>query len=356
MTPQELDVIVRVAGATLLIWAAIRQRSDGRSYFVAVAICLCGFLAGNTPDPALRLSGPLGSLAVLLAGYVAVFLWWYCLAVFDAGFRPRGPVLAVSVIWIVVASADRGLLGPSIAEMGLSWGLIGLGLVMVGHLAWRLLRDRPGDLIDRRRQARVMIVVLLAGQLLADLCVDLLLGFDWQPHAFSIVQNGALLAFVAWLLSLDPTKASSTARDRGRSDVRPSTASSADPVLAARLNRIMEVERIHLDPDLSFNDFVRAMGGSERSVRRLINQQLGYDHFRTFLNAWRVKEARRLLADPIRSRDKLVAIAFDSGFASLPSFNRVFREVEGRTPSAFREAAPVETDPEPASEERQAGF
>ncbi len=335
MTPQELDVIVRVAGATLLIWAAIRQRSAERPYFIALAACLCGFLAGNTPDSSLQLSGPLGSLAVMLAGYAAVFLWWYCLAVFEAGFRPRGLVLAVGVIWIAVASVDRGLFGPALAQKGLSWGLVGLGLVMVGHLAWRLLKDRPGDLIDRRRRARLAVVIVLAAQLFADLCVDLILGLDWQPRGFSILQNAALLAFVAWLLSLDLTRPAPAAA--------PPPPPDADPALVARLNQLMEADRIHLDPDLTFEAFVRAMGAPERTVRRLINQRLGYDHFRTFLNAHRVQEARRLLADPARADDKLIAIAFDSGFASLPSFNRAFRDLEGRPPSAYRQAALAET-------------
>ncbi|ATQ44350.1 AraC family transcriptional regulator [Caulobacter mirabilis] len=345
MTPQELDVIVRAAGATLLIWAAIRQRSAERPYFIALAACLCGFLAGNTPDSSLQLSGPLGSLAVILAGYAAVFLWWYCLAVFEAGFRPRGLVLAVGGIWIVVASVDRGLFGPALAQKGLSWGLIGLGLVMVGHLAWRLMKDRSGDLVDRRRQARLWVVAVLAAQLLADLCIDLVLGLDWQPRAFSIVQNAALLAFVAWLSSLDLARPASATTP-------PPPPPDADPVLVARLNQLMETDRVHLDPGLTFEAFVRAMGAPERTVRQLINQRLGYDHFRTFLNAYRVQEARRLLADPARADDKLIAIAFDSGFASLPSFNRVFRDIEGRPPSAYRQAMLAE----PPSEQRSADF
>lgn len=68
---------------------------------------------------------------------------------------------------------------------------------------------------------------------------------------------------------------------------------------------------------------------------------MGFDHFRSFLNHYRVMEACRLLADPRRSADKLIAIALDSGFASLPSFNRVFRATEARTPSEYRDAALV---------------
>lgn len=345
MPPDQLDVIIRVAGATLLLQAAATSRGrlgPARAFFVPLAVCLCGFLAGNTPDPGLQLDGPLGSLAVILAGYAAVFLWWFCLAVFDSSFRPRGPVLAVGGAWIVIASADRGLFGERLAQAGLSWALVALGLVMVGHLGWRLLRDREGDLVDGRRRVRRAVVAALGGQLAADIAVDLLLGMDWQPQAFSMAQNGALLAFTIRLLNLAPRRAPAGVEPTlapGDAEVE------ADPVLA-RLRRLMEVDRVYLDPALTFGDFVDAMGASEKVVRRLINQRLGYDHFRTFLNSYRVAEARRRLADPARRGDKLIAIALDSGFASLPSFNRVFRELAGRTPSAFREAALAEFGPE----------
>lgn len=344
MPPHQLDVIIRVAGATLLLLAAATSRGRlgrARAFFIPLAVCLCGFLAGNTPDPRLQLDGPLGSVAVILAGYAAVFLWWFCLAVFDASFRPRGPVLAIGIAWIVIASADRGLAGERLAQIGLSWVLVALGLVMVGHLSWRLLRDREGDLVDGRRRVRRAVVAALGGQLAADIAVDLLLGMDWQPQAFSMAQNGALLAFTVWLLSVaprpEPAAAAATPAD---------AESEADPDLA-RLRRLMEVDRVHLDPELTFADFAAAMGASEKAVRRLINQRLGHDHFRTFLNSYRVAEARRRLADPARRGEKLIAIALDSGFASLPSFNRVFREVEGRTPSAFRDAALADTQTPP---------
>ncbi|WP_428152269.1 helix-turn-helix domain-containing protein [Brevundimonas sp.] len=343
MNPQELDVIVRVAGATLLIWAAIRLRSDGRRYFTALAICLCGFLAGNTPDPALQLSGPVGRIAVIATGYAAVFLWWWCLAVFDARFRPKGAVLAVGLVWGVIASADRGLLGPIIAERGLSYALLALGLFMIGHLGWRLLTDQKDDMIDQRRRARAAVVIVLGGQLLIDVCVDLVLGLEWQPRWFSIVQNMAILGSIAWMQSLDLTK-------RVPVNAKPDrTPPPAPDPLAARLWHLMETERLYLDARLTFADVVQAMGVPERQVRGLIHQQ-GHDHFRSFLNSWRVAEARRRLADPAHRSEKLIAVAFDCGFASLASFNRVFRDFEGRAPSAFRADALSEARPVPGSD------
>ena len=62
MDAQPLDVIVRVAGVTLLVLLAaiwLRDETDRRlaASFAPLAICLSGFLIGNTPDPSLRLHG-----------------------------------------------------------------------------------------------------------------------------------------------------------------------------------------------------------------------------------------------------------------------------------------------------------
>lgn len=340
MALQQFDVIVRVAGATLLIVAAValwrRGRRADHLWFAPFAVCLCGYLAGNTTVDALQLGGLAGYIAVLLAGFTAVFLWWFCLSLFDWTFRPRGAVLAVGLAWIVIAAVDRGALGGGLAGRGLSWILIAIGFAMMGHLAWRLHRDRSGDLLDRRRRARLAVAASLAGLLVVDLIVDVVLGLDWSAQAYAIAQNLACLGFAAWLLSL---MAPPARRPAGQAVPESSPAPSDVDGLGARLRQLVEVEKVHLDPDLDLATFVQRMGASERAVRRLINHQLGYDHFRTFLNVQRLAEARRMLADPDRRNDKVIAIAMDSGFASLPSFNRVFQAAEGMAPGAYRRAA-----------------
>lgn len=212
---------------------------------------------------------------------------------------------------------------------------VGLGFGIVAHLIWRLASGRKGDLIQRRYDARIMVAILLGGQLLIDLSADMLFGFGWRPLAFAMAQNIAIFAFGLWMA----TKLLAV-----RADVLTfgsplhETSAIADDALRLRLSALIE-NRIFLDPELTFAAFVQHMGAPERSVRKLVNHQLGFDHFRTFLNHYRMQEARRLLADPRRAGDKLIAIALDSGFASLPSFNRVFRAAEGCSPSRYREAA-----------------
>ena len=74
-----------------------------------------------------------------------------------------------------------------------------LGFAIVGHLVWRLLNERQGDLIQQRHDARIMVAVLLGGILFIDLAADSLFGFSWRPLAFAMTQNAMFLGFGVWL-------------------------------------------------------------------------------------------------------------------------------------------------------------
>ena len=346
-------MLIRAAGSTLLLMLSllvVRSAPRQRTAWLLLlfALGLCGFLAGNTPDDSLKLSGLPASLARLLSGNAAIFLWWFALAMFDDEFR-LGPLERnVGAVWFVLALLDRGMLpfGPS--NLDLSWILISLASGIVVHLAYRLLRDWDGDLVETRRRSRTLLAGVLGILLLVDVGVDMALGAAWKPRIFTIAQNGAILVvamlLAVWLLranaGLLAFRAAATdaipAVDR-RIGLRQTAGPGSQ--LLPRLHMLMEVERIYRDPDLTFAQFVARMGAAEAEVRRLVNQQLGHRHFRTFLNSYRIAEARSMLGDPARAGEKMVAIAFDVGFASLASFNRAFKLAEGKPPSEIRAAA-----------------
>ena len=342
----QIDAGIRLSGIALILllaWLLFRERRKvgvPALLFPPLAVCLSGFLIGNTPDASLRLAGAPAGIAHFASGCTVVFLWWFCLACFDRQFRPRGAVLAVGLSWAALAIADRA---TGEAGWSLSPVLVALGFGIVAHLLWRLWTEREGDLIQKRHDARAMVSLLLGGMLLADLSVDLFLGFAWRPLPFAIAQNAAILGFALWLAGrmLDVRAGVLSFEAHGLVPPSPVAAIEASETgeLRQRLARLIEVERIYLDPELTFAAFVRRMDAPERSVRKLVNHELGFDHFRSFLNHHRVIEACRLLADPHRAGDKLIGIALDSGFASLPSFNRIFRTAQGCTPSDYKDAA-----------------
>jgi AraC-like DNA-binding protein len=82
----------------------------------------------------------------------------------------------------------------------------------------------------------------------------------------------------------------------------------------------------------------------EAQLRRLINDQLGYRNFPSFVNAHRIAAAKARLADPNEARAPVSAIAHDIGFGSLGPFNRAFRGETGLSPSEWRRQALIGPD------------
>ncbi len=102
--------------------------------------------------------------------------------------------------------------------------------------------------------------------------------------------------------------------------------------LAEEVRRLMEVDKVYQEPTFSRADLARELNTSESTLSRVINIAFGKS-FPRLLNDLRIEEAKIMLGD---SSIPIQTIAFEAGFNSLASFNRVFREVTGETPTAFR--------------------
>jgi AraC-like DNA-binding protein len=74
----------------------------------------------------------------------------------------------------------------------------------------------------------------------------------------------------------------------------------------------------------------------EYRLRQLINGELGYRNFNDFLNHYRINEVAERLRDPEHEDTTVLTLALDSGFHSLSSFNRAFKNTHGMTPTEYR--------------------
>lgn len=104
--------------------------------------------------------------------------------------------------------------------------------------------------------------------------------------------------------------------------------------LGARLDAMVRSEALYLDGDLKVADLARKLQTPEYKITRAVTGALGAANFNQYINGFRIKFAQDLMAeDPGRS---ILAVAFDSGFASLGPFNRAFKAITGQTPRAYR--------------------
>ena len=117
------------------------------------------------------------------------------------------------------------------------------------------------------------------------------------------------------------------------SKVRP--AASQDPALLRRLLRAKDRMDASSHEDWPVRKLARVSGVSEAHFSRSFKQAFGVPPHRYLLTR-RIERAMALLRD---SELSITEIAFDTGWASLGTFGRIFRDVAGESPGAIRARA-----------------
>mgnify|MGYP006266187007 CR=1 FL=1 len=102
--------------------------------------------------------------------------------------------------------------------------------------------------------------------------------------------------------------------------------------LLKRIDELMSLDKLYQEPGFSRKQLADELGIPEHRLSRVINIGLGQS-FTDLINHHRVTEAKQLLRD---TTQPVSQIAFDVGFNSLASFNRVFKQVTDVSPTAFR--------------------
>lgn len=105
--------------------------------------------------------------------------------------------------------------------------------------------------------------------------------------------------------------------------------------LKPQLIALFENDKIYKYPDLRITNVSEYIGTNRTYISRLINDEFNMN-FNEFVNKYRIKEAKQLLASEDYQSYSIEHIAEKSGFGSIASFSRVFKEVEGTTPGKFR--------------------
>ena len=114
--------------------------------------------------------------------------------------------------------------------------------------------------------------------------------------------------------------------------VKAGSAQKADPALLADIDSTMRAQKIYRKMNVNREQCAKALGLQEHVLSRTINQLEG-QNFNEFINRYRVEEAqKRLLAEST----SVTAIAFEVGFSSIASFNRVFKAMVGCSPTQYR--------------------
>ncbi|AYA35703.1 AraC family transcriptional regulator [Hymenobacter oligotrophus] len=112
-------------------------------------------------------------------------------------------------------------------------------------------------------------------------------------------------------------------------------AQAVDAAVAERIRHALEVERLYLNPTLTLAELAAHTGLAPRLISFTVNTGLGQS-FNDLVNGYRVSEVKRRLANTDdAARLTLLGIAFESGFNSKTTFNRIFRQFTGMAPREY---------------------
>lgn len=96
-----------------------------------------------------------------------------------------------------------------------------------------------------------------------------------------------------------------------------------------------DLHSVHLNCNYDLECLARDINISRHHISESINDELNIS-FLELLNKYRLDEVKRRICRKENQKYTLLGIAFDSGFNSKATFNRIFKKYTGVTPSGFK--------------------
>lgn len=109
--------------------------------------------------------------------------------------------------------------------------------------------------------------------------------------------------------------------------------SEGDKVLIEKIQSLLELDKVYQETNFSRADLARELGISEARASKLVNMHFGKT-LPQVVNELRVRDSLQLLN---QTDVQVTVIAEEVGFNSVPTFNRVFKEIMNESPTDYRQ-------------------
>lgn len=323
---------LRWAGVLQLFFLAfffLRHRSSGiyAAFFCLTLVC---YLSAAAALERPILTGPVlfGAFAVAWA------LWILSQAIFDDAFKFQGLHLVLLIVIELVSFASFIARDKEIPELLQPVRRLFPQLINLGLMVLTIIHAQQGarhDLLEDRRRFR-SVLTIVSGVYVGLVLISEIAWKENRPSRLAEALNvsavtGLVFYFSFRLMELKPNFF------LGRPSSLPT---EAERSLGARIESLMKDQRLFIREDLNAGHLSELLGEQEYKIRRTINGVMGYRNFYDFLNAYRIKEACRILADSAQASVPVLRIAMECGYGSLAPFNRAFKAAQGMSPTEFR--------------------
>jgi len=109
----------------------------------------------------------------------------------------------------------------------------------------------------------------------------------------------------------------------------------ADEIMK-KVRYVFDVEKVYRNEDISLQSLSDELSIPSYQLSWIINKKMNIT-FSGLVNSYRVKEVKKRLTSSQDVDKSILDIAFDAGFNTKTSFNRVFKKLTGMTPSQYRQ-------------------
>lgn len=163
----------------------------------------------------------------------------------------------------------------------------------------------------------------------SDITAGILLTVAFQINGLVLIRN----PYILW--NSDKLK---TLQSGENSGIKYRTSPLSSSQLQEYLDQLifqMEHKQVYRNPDLELKQLEEITGIKSYYITEVINTLLG-QNFYEFVNNYRIEEVKRKLMDPANDQKTVLSLAFESGFNSKSSFNRIFKIHSGKSPTHYR--------------------
>lgn len=111
---------------------------------------------------------------------------------------------------------------------------------------------------------------------------------------------------------------------------------SINPEEAESIDKRIKQGQLYMDPDITLDSLADTLEIMPRDLSMIINRHFGAN-FYTFINSYRIEEAKKMLKDQAMKNITITEIYLAVGFNSKSVFYTFFKKLEGVTPTKYRQ-------------------
>ncbi len=178
---------------------------------------------------------------------------------------------------------------------------------------------------------KIVLIILMV------LCVQWLFEIilrDYFQLFFNYDYSIQILGLMALILAIGGIRQSNLSDVYFEEEPSQKTAVQIDNDIIGQIKTVMESQKLYLNPTITLADFSKALQLNPKQVSQQINAGMGKS-FNDFVNEYRIIEAKKRLNSEDIGRLTILGIAYESGFNSKTTFNRIFKEYTGQAPRDF---------------------